>query len=57
MAISYSTAARTPARLAAEQQDAAALAVANEHRVKKAGEGQSKKKLNPPKSSRRGPKA
>lgn len=44
-------------RLAALQLDATALAEANQHRVKKIGEGEAKKKVNPLKASKRGMKA
>ena len=52
------TAARAgiPARLAALGLDAAELAAAHQHLVKKAGEGESKKKVNPIKASKRGMK-
>lgn len=49
--------ANMAARLAALQLDAAALAGANQHRVKKIGEGEAKKKINPLKASKRGMKA
>lgn len=46
-----------PARLAAVQLDATALTVADQHRVKKVGQGGAKKKINPLKASKRGMKA
>ena len=46
-----------PVRLAALQLDAAALAGANHHRVKKIGEGDAKKKINLLKTSKCGMKA
>ena len=45
------------ARLEALQLDTAALTSANQHRVKKIGEGDAKKKINPLKASKRGMKA
>lgn len=42
-----------PARLAALQLDYAALAAAHQHRVKKVGEGEVRKKVNPLKASKR----
>lgn len=45
------------ARLAALHLDATALAAANQHRVKKIGQGEAKKKINPLKASKRGMKA
>lgn len=44
-------------RLEALQLDTAALTSANQHRVKKIGEGDAKKKINPLKASKRGMKA
>lgn len=49
--------ANMSARLAALHLDAAALTVANQHRVKKTGEGEAKKKINPLKASKRGMKS
>ena len=45
-----------PGRLAALNLDASALVAANRHLVKKADEGDSKKKINPLKASKRGMK-
>ncbi|MDM8214748.1 hypothetical protein QUW15_01005 [Desulfovibrio piger] len=51
----YATAGRAdmPARLAALQLDYAALTAAHQHRVKKLGEGEVRKKVNPLKASKR----
>lgn len=48
--------AEVPARLEALRLDAAALTEANRHLVKKTGEGDGKKKINPLKASKRGMK-
>lgn len=52
-----SSRAAVPARLAALQLDPAALLSANQHRVRKAGEGEAKKKVNPLKASKRSMRA
>ncbi len=49
--------ANTAARLAALRLDAAALTAAHQHLVRKAGEGEPRKKINPLKASKRGVKA